>query len=325
MQNKINKFFLLFTFLFSGLLLIGCSGETSKNQPQEPKEIRITYVKAPLNIPSILEKSSTSFEKAFPNSKVSFPEIMSGAKQTEAMAAGDLDIASALGGTSAILGAANGIDLKIIGIYSRAPKAFTIMVKDPYIQSVKDLKGKKIGGPKGTILHQILIAALAKENMTVDDVEFINMDISKALVAMQSGNLDAALAAGPGVYHASQDGARILITGEGLTKAIIVIAVSSSFVKQYPQAIVQFMKTHKSILDQIQTNPEQAYQATAKETGLSPKAVEEMALWYDFNPIVTPEDIQDLKETQKFMIDNGMLQKEKAIDIEKLFWKNPTK
>lgn len=325
MQIKTNRFFLLLTFIFSSLLLVGCSSEAPKGQTKEPKEVRITYVKAPLNIPSILEKDSAAFEKAFPNSKVSFPEIMSGAKQTEAMAAGDLDIANALGGTSAILGAANGVDLKILGIYSRAPKAFTIMVKDPGIQSVKDLKGKKIGGPKGTILHQVLVAALVKEGLTINDVEFINMDIPKALAAMQSGNLDAALVAGPGVYSASQDGARVLITGEGLTKAIIVIAASKSFIDQYPEAVIQFMKTHQNILDQIKANPEQAYQATAKETGLSLQAVAEMANWYDFNPAVTPEDIQDLKETQQFMIDNGMLQKEKAIDIEKLFWKSPTK
>lgn len=324
MQNKTNKLFLLLAFLFSGLILIGCSNESAKNQAKEPKEVRITYVKAPLNIPSILEKDSAAFEKAFPNSKVSFPEIMSGAKQTEAMASGDLDIANALGGTSAILGAANGVDLKVLGIYSRAPKAFTIMIQDPSIQSVKDLKGKKIGGPKGTILHQVLVAALAKEGMTIDDVEFINLDIPKALTAMQNGNLDAALVAGPGVYSASQNGARILITGEGLTKAIIVIAASDSFIKQYPEAVAQFMKTHQSILDQIKSNPEKAYQVTAKETGLSPEAVSEMAGWYDFNPTITSEDIQDLKETQLFMIDNGMLQKEKAIDIEKLFWKNPS-
>ena len=46
---------------------------------------------------------------------------------------------------------ANGIDLTVVGVYSRAPEAFMIMTKDPSIQSVKDLKGKKIAGPKGTI------------------------------------------------------------------------------------------------------------------------------------------------------------------------------
>ena len=122
-QTKL-KILALFGVLLLFLLTLGCS----KDSPiwKDPEKIRITYVKSPLNIPSIVEKETAAFEKAFPNSLVSFPEINSGAKQTEAMASGDLDIASALGGTSAILGKANGVDLKVLGIYSRAPKAFGI-------------------------------------------------------------------------------------------------------------------------------------------------------------------------------------------------------
>ena len=318
-QNWIKIFsFLLLTSI--ALLGSGCQKEKAAS-PESPKELRITYVKAPLNIPSILEKNSQAFEKAFPNSKISFPEITSGAKQTEALASGDLDIASALGGTSAILGAANGVDLKIIGIYSRAPKAFTIMTKNPNIQSVKDLKGKKIGGPKGTILHQVLVAALAKENMTINDVEFINLDIPNALSAMENGSLDAALVAGSGVYTAQNSGSRILTTGEGLTKAIIVIAVDGKFLQKYPQTVNKWLKTHQATLGSLKNNPASAYEVTAKETGLTPEAVTAMAGWYDFSTTATAADIADLKETQQFMIDNKMLQKEKALDIEKLFWR----
>ena len=216
MFSKLRKMILPMGILALGLLIAGCGGDSKKAEVPDLKELRITYVKAPLNIPSIVEKKQQSFEKAFPGVKLTFPEIASGAKQTEAMAAGELDIANALGGTSAILAAANGADVKILGIYSRAPKAFTIMVKDPSIQSVKDLKGKKIGGPKGTILHQVLLSALAAEGMSAEDVEFVNMDIPPAVAALQSGSLDAALVAGPGVYQATQNGARILKTGEGL-------------------------------------------------------------------------------------------------------------
>ena len=52
---------------------------------------------------------------------------------------------------------------------------------------MKDLKGKKVAGPRGTVLHQLLIAALIKEGMSVDDVEFLSMDQPAALSAMLSG------------------------------------------------------------------------------------------------------------------------------------------
>lgn len=63
-----------------------------------------------------------------------YPEITVGSKQTEAMAAGSLDFAHALGGTSAILAAANGVDLKIIAICNPAPKAFVVLTKGDKIQ-----------------------------------------------------------------------------------------------------------------------------------------------------------------------------------------------
>ncbi|MFQ9523850.1 MAG: ABC transporter substrate-binding protein [Phascolarctobacterium faecium] len=144
----------------------GCSDSKSYvSNSNEPKELKITYVKSPLNIPSIIDKNLQTVSKEFAKLILKFLILKSipVPNKLEALAAGSLDICSALGGTSAILAASNGVDLKIVGIYSRAPKAFTIMAKDPNITTVSDLTGKKVAGPKGTILHQILVAALAKK------------------------------------------------------------------------------------------------------------------------------------------------------------------
>ena len=83
------------------LTLSGCSGSKSTAPAaQPPSELKITYVKSPLNIPSIIDKNLQTVSKEFAktNIKVAYPEINSGAKQTEALAAGSLDICSALGG-----------------------------------------------------------------------------------------------------------------------------------------------------------------------------------------------------------------------------------
>ncbi|MBQ6429625.1 MAG: ABC transporter substrate-binding protein, partial [Acidaminococcaceae bacterium] len=131
---------LLLTLFTLTAILAGCGGNAPKAPEKKAaaplKELKVTYVKQPLNIPSIVDKANQTIVKGFEKdgTKVTFPEISSGAKQTEALAAGSLDIASCLGGTSAILAASNGADVKVVGIYSRAPKAFNIMVKDPAIK-----------------------------------------------------------------------------------------------------------------------------------------------------------------------------------------------
>ena len=285
---------------------------------KNPTGITITYVKAPLNVPSIVEKKLGSFEKEFAkdNITVTFPEITVGSKQTEAMAAGSLDFAHCLGGTSAILAAANGVDLKIIAIYSRAPKAFVVLTKGAAIQNIADLKGKKVAGPKGTILHQLILAALAKNGMKPDDIEFISMDLPSSSAALMNGSVDAALSAGPDAVRAEKAGARILTTGEGLVEATIVTAVRGEFLQKYPELVKRFLSAHTVALSHIKTNTEEALKMTAAETGLPMEAVKQMYPWYDFDATIKPSDIQELKRTQDFLVQNGMLKK--TIEIEKI-------
>lgn len=281
-----------------------------------PEAMGITYVKAPLNIPSIVAKYNQVFEKTYPGVSLSFPEITEGPKQTAALAADEIGIASCLGSTSAILAASEGLDVKIIGIYSRAPKAFMIIVRDPAIKSVKDLRGKKVAGPKGTILHQLLAAALNKEGMSVKDVEFVQMDLSSGANALSSGSVDAALLAGPAAYKALTSGARMLKNGEGLVDATIVIATTEKFAKKYPEAVSRFLKAHKNTIGWIKKNPDKAAEMTQKETGLPMEGVKMMTPWYDFDSKIRKSDMDELAKTQQFMIENG-LQRNK-IDVDSL-------
>lgn len=265
-----------------------------------------------------MDKFNETTVKAFEKdgTKVTFPVITSGAKQTEALAAGSLDIASCLGGTSAILAASNGADVKVVGIYSRAPKAFNIMVKDPSLKTAADLKGKRVVGPKGTILHQILAAALAKEKLTLNDVQFRSLGIPASVNALLSGEADAALVAGADVLRAQRAGARVLANGEGLVDATIVIGVSGKFLKEHPDVVRKYLALHQDNLRFLKEQQAKAYEFTAKETGLSVDDVKLMAPWYDFSTAITDKDIKDLEETQEFLLANGM-QKNK-IDIKSM-------
>lgn len=292
---------------------LGCGAK--EKTAERVETINISYVKLPLNVPSIVEKKLGLFEQEFgkDNIKVVFPEILEGPKMTEALAAGSLDFCNALGGTSAILAAANGVDLKIIGVYSRAPKAFAIMAKDPRIRTVADLKGRKIAGPKGTILHQLLIAALAKENTAIAETNFVNMPIPQATTAMFSGGVDAALVAGPAVPKAVENGARIIATGEGLLDATIVIAVNNVFLTRHPELVRRYLKVHHDSLRYMREHPDEVYRLAAEETGLSDADVRKMYPWYDFNPAITAADRTDLEKTQDFLLRSGLLQQK--IDI----------
>ena len=272
------------------------------------KSFAVTYVKSPLNIPSIIEKSQGMLEAEFGplGYEVSHPEITSGAQQTQAMAAGSVQVANCVGGTSLLLAASQGLDIKIAGIYSRAPKTYVLLVRDPSIKNIEDLKGRRVGGPKGTVLHQLLLAGLKKSGVDPLNVESIEMPIPTAAAALMSGSIDGALAAGPAALKAVEEGARVLFDGEGLIEATILIGVSASALEEIPDLPSRMRSLHRRALDYAERNHDEAMNTVSEETGISVEQAREMAKLYDFDPEIRPSDIEDLKSTMQFLIDAGL-------------------
>ncbi|MDR3281176.1 MAG: NrtA/SsuA/CpmA family ABC transporter substrate-binding protein [Synergistaceae bacterium] len=281
-----------------------------------PKTLTVTYVASPLNVPTIVERERGLFETAFPGAEIRLPEITAGPKQTEAMAAGEVDVAHCLGATSAILAASEGLDVRIVGMYSRAPKAFMIVTNNPGIKSAADLKGRKIGGPKGTILHQLLAAYTAKEGMKETDYEFINMGLPAAASALAGGSVDAALLAGPDAYRAVNDGAMVITDGVGLVDATTVIASTRKYMDKNPEVISRFLAMHKEALSYMKDNEASVKTLVAEATKLPAEAVDMMYPWYDFSPEIEQSDIDELERTQNFMIENGL--QRNRIDIKSI-------
>lgn len=301
--------------------MIGCgSAKTTEDKAEQVSEINLTYVKSPLNVPSIIQKQDDLFGKEFSkdNIAVNFHEITSGPDQTQALAAGELDFLHALGGTSALIAASNGVELEILNTYSRSPKGFMILTNDDSITSAKDLVGKKVAGPKGTVLHQVLIAALKNEGHTIDDVEYINMGIPEASAALADGSVDAALIAGPTALKAINSGSKVVANGEGLVDGIIVTAVSKDFADKHPDLVDRFLKVEKETLKYVDENFDEAMEKVANEVGLTVEETKEMYSWYDFNLDITDADIQSLNDTQDFLIANGL--QEKEVNVEDLIY-----
>lgn len=300
-------------------LLCGQAPAQTADQPRArlPRTVRITYVTAPFNLPSIVMREKGFLDEAFAplGIKVENPVITSGAQQTQAIAAGEIDIASVLGGTSAILAAANGVPLKVVAAYARSPKAYFLMTRADGPASLADLKGKKIAGPKGTVLNQLLVAALASQNLRLSDVEYIKMDLPAARAALLAGQVDVATLAGANVTQVEKAGGRALTSGEGLIKPTTVIGASTAFLERHPDLVAAYFAAHHRALDFMAKNPDEALAIAAKEQKISIEDARAQLPLYDFTPAMTEADIANLSEDQSFMIEAGMLPRAKAIDI----------
>lgn len=283
----------------------------------QPSSVRITYVASPFNVPSIVMREKGYLDETFAarGVKVESPEITSGAQQTQAIAAGEIDIASVLGGTSAILAKANGVDLKVIAAYARSPKAYFLMTRGDSPATLADLKGKKIAGPKGTVLNQLLVAALAQQGLTLKDVEYINMDLPTARAALLSGQVDVATLAGANAVAVEKAGGKPLTSGEGLIKPTTVIAARTAFLDAHPDLVKAYFEAHNKALSFMKNHPEEALAIAAKEQKISIEDARAQMPLYDFTPVMSEDDVANLTEDQTFMIEANMLQKASAIDI----------
>lgn len=284
--------------------------ETSINK------LTVTYVTSPLNVPTIIEKDQGIFEKEL-GVPVEYAELTSGADQTQALASGDVQVLYAVGATSVILSAANGADIKVLNMYSRSPKAFCMYSKDASLTTPESLKGKTIAGPTGTNLHELLVSYLAQADMTLDDVNYVNMSIPDAKAGLDGGSVDVALVAGATAYNAKQQGYHLVADGDGLISALIAVATTQKFYDEHPDVIEKLNVAQDEIASYMADNQDAAMETVAAALDLDVDAVKEMYGFYDFSTEITDADKEGFQKTADFMYESGMIENE--LDVNTLF------
>ncbi len=315
MKKKILS--LVMTACMAVALFAGCGGS---DEAELPEKMVFTYVTAPLNVPSIVEKEKGFFAESLKDMgiAVEYTEITSGADQTQALASGDVQVLYAVGASSVILSAANGADIKVLNMYSRSPKAFCMYSQDDTLTTPESLRGKTIAGPAGTNLHELLAAYLATADMTMEDVNYISMTIPDTKAALDGGSIDVGLLAGATAYTAEKQGYHLVADGEGLIDAIIAVAVTEEFYNKYPEIVEKLMQAQEEVMAYISANEAEALAMVAEELDLEVSAVEEMYAVYDFSLETSEADVQGFQKTADFMLEAGMI--ENSLDVNTLFF-----
>lgn len=301
-MKKHTRFFTAFLTICTLFAL--CSAVTAETPPQM---IRISHWHLPLNLPVIAAEKWKSYEKAFPESKVKAIPLASGPKQMEAMAAKELDIVQGIGAAAFLVSAANGLDAQIIGVNSRSPKAFAVVTLDPKIKDISNLRGKKVAGLRASVVHQVLLIALAEAGMTEKDVEFFPMPIAQATTTLLTGRVDAALLVGYEIQRALKAGGRILADGQSRVDGLSLIVARRDFIKKHPKTIREFLKIREEILAHIDKNPAQIQPVAAKKLGVSVQDLKKMLPWYDFSTEITSKDKLSLKKTERYLLEQRLI------------------
>ncbi len=278
---------------------------------KKPTEIRVSYVKSPFNLQVMIMRKQELLEKEFAADgiKITWHDITAGPQQAQAMAAGSLDIASVMNTASVLIANAGGNPVRVATGVSRPAKTFAIVGKPGGPTTIKDLKGRKVAGPKGTVLHQTLIAALKQNGMSVGDIEFVNMDLPAAHTALLAGHVDAALLAAGMVIKAKEAGATVITTADGLVTPLLVVATSESFAKEQPKLLERFVAVQKKTTAWIADHRDEALAIGAAEHGISTADAAQLADWSNYFSKLEASDLTAMDADVRFLSENDMLKK----------------
>lgn len=151
--------------------------------------------------------------------QVVFKEFSDGAALMTALKSGAIDYAR-VGDTPPVTAKAAGTDIALIAAGATKEYGSGILVgKNSQITNLKQLKGKTIAYQKGTAAQYLIIQALKKAGLSINDVKLVNMDQSSASVAFAKGSVDAWVTWDPYTATAQvNQGAKLLTNGTGLAK-----------------------------------------------------------------------------------------------------------
>lgn len=311
--------------LLVGLLIIivvvsltGCSVK-AENEGSDQKTEKKVVVNIGTQGISLLNLShekgwiDEAFAKA--GAELVFTDFQSGPPHFEAIASDRLDF-GLVGNGPPIGGQAGNIEFKEIAVVSDGKKGNSLLIQgDSSIQSVADLKGKKVAVAKGSSAFALLYRAAAQVGLDPADIEVIQLQPDEAQPAFQTKAVDAWATWEPYVSIGLSQGGKELANGETLNLASPSFAITrNAFAKEHPELVTLFLAEYKRIIDWAKENPEEAIEYFANQKKIDPDLVR--AVLKKTNYVVEPvssDYIQAQQETADLLFETGGIKRK--IDV----------
>jgi NitT/TauT family transport system substrate-binding protein len=188
-----------------------------------------------------------------------------------AFASGKLD-GTNIATHTALRFAAAGLPIKIVLLEDESLKA-DAMLAGPGVQSIADLKGKKVAFEEGTTSDILLSYALAQNGMTKKDIQPVPIPAADAGSAFIAGKVPVAVTYEPYLTSALKQNkqAKLLYTaGENPGLVSDVFVVSDDTLKNKPGQIAALIKSWGQAVDYYRSNPKDAQAIITKSVGAKP-------------------------------------------------------
>lgn len=198
------------------MALAGCSVDRS-GQDAEKQTIRIAYQSFPSG--DLIVKNSRWLEDALPDYNIKWTKFDSGADVNTAFIAKEVDF-GALGSSPVARGlsAPLNIPYKVAFVLDVAGDNEALVARNGSgVNTIADLRGKRVGTPFASTAHYSLLAALDQNGLSPDDVALVDLQPQAILAAFDRGDIDAGYSWLPTLDQLRRNG-KDLITSRRLAR-----------------------------------------------------------------------------------------------------------
>ncbi|MGE8077500.1 aliphatic sulfonate ABC transporter substrate-binding protein [Peribacillus loiseleuriae] len=312
MKNRLRS-----TLVLIGLILLsGCSNDVSgTGTDAKPKKIILDY--AYYSPVSLVLKDQGIAEKKFKGEDIGVEFVLSQGsnKALEFLSSKSVDFGSAAG-AAALLAKEKGTPIQTVYISSK-PEWTALMAKKGTINSVADLKGKRIAATVGTDPYIFLLRALKEAGLSSKDVEIVNLQHSDGALALQSGDVDAWAGLDPHMAKVEMESDIQIFYRNPDFNSFSTLDVREEFAEKYPDYVEKVLEAYEEARQWTIAHPDETAEILAKEASISLEVAKKELERNDFSdPIPSDEQKAIIIGSGEVLKENGLLKS--STDVEKL-------
>jgi taurine transport system substrate-binding protein len=240
------------------------------------------------------------------------------------MASGDITV-SELGSSPLAIAASQGVDLEMVMLAQVIGTAESLIVSDSSgIETIEDLKGKRIAVPVGSTAHFSLMGAIQHAGMSESDLTIMSMPPDQIAAAWEQDAIDGAFIWNPVQSQIMESGKRLVgadETAEWGFPTFDAWVVNREFAEENKEAVVAFIRTINEANESYLADPS-AWTADspqvvtiAEYTGAAASQVPGIIEGYTFLPIAEQVDpkwlggglAEAMKSTAEFLQSAGRI------------------
>lgn len=188
-------------------------------------------------------------------------------KANEGLRSKALDVGSTAG-SAALVARANGSPIKAVDLYAGGEWTALVVTKNSPINSVADLKGKKVAVTKGTDPYFFLLQSLATAGLSPSDIEIVNLQHADGKTALERGNVDAWSGLDPFIAETiQQQGSRFIYRNQSFNTYGFLNA-REDFIANHPESLQAVVDSYEEARKWAKAHPSELAALLASQANI---------------------------------------------------------